>query len=161
MPALVTAASHFVSTRMYARCAPLWRGCSGAVDGPRCGIPLVGGVRQAVPLGALLAPPCSHLGARWWAPEQIFHDALLRWEEGFLVSGGRVGCQFYKSIQFNSTLPRQVLQYRYRDCGIVVVSVRVLASTPRQRRTQCPLLLALESWKRAGNTRAPCRHTHR
>ena len=42
-----------------------------------CGIPFVGiRVRQAVPLGALCAPPRSHLGARWWAPEQTFHDAL-------------------------------------------------------------------------------------
>ena len=32
------------------------------MDGPRC----VGRERQAVPLGALCAPPHSHLGALWW-----------------------------------------------------------------------------------------------
>ncbi len=65
----------------------------------RCGISLVGiGARQAVPLGAQCAPPRSHLGARWWAPEQTFYDALLSG-----MSGGWVmWLSIYNSIPFNS-----------------------------------------------------------
>jgi hypothetical protein len=44
--------------------------------------PFVGRERQAVPLGELCAPSRSHLGARWWAPEQTFHDAFLRGMSG-------------------------------------------------------------------------------
>ena len=44
------------------------------------GIPFFVGirVRQAVPLGALWAPPRSHLDARWWAPEQTYSRCPLR-----------------------------------------------------------------------------------
>ena len=98
-------ASHLVSARTLARCAPLWRGCFGAVDAALWDTlpPFVGWVRQAVPLGALCAPPRSHLGARWCRLFTIpFSERDVVWWMGDVV---------VNVLQFNSI---QWSNYSYR-----------------------------------------------